>query len=144
VRRAALALVVLTFAVAVLGGWLGVRWGQREVTGHLGLDQVVHQDLSLSPAQQVQIAALETAFTGQRMALEAQMQSANRELAAAIVSDHQMSPAVESAIGHFHEAMRELQEVTTAHVLSMRSVLTPEQAILFDRSVAKALNADTP
>jgi Spy/CpxP family protein refolding chaperone len=55
-----------------------------------------------------------------------------------------MSPAIEQAISRFHQAMRQLQELTTAHVLSMRDVLTPEQAATFDRSVVRVLNADAP
>ena len=143
-RRAALGLVVLTFAVAVLGGWFGVRLGQREVSSNLGLDQVLHHDLSLSKAQEQKIEALESSFTAQRKLLEVEMRSANRELARAIVTDHKMSPAVEQSIGHFHQAMRQLQELTTAHVLSMRDVLTPEQAAIFDLSVIRVLNADAP
>jgi Spy/CpxP family protein refolding chaperone len=72
------------------------------------------------------------------------MRSANRDLAQAIVTDHRMSPAIEQAISRFHQAMRQLQELTTAHVLSMRDVLTPEQAATFDRSVVRVLNADAP
>lgn len=143
-KRAAVGLVVVTFAVALLGGWLGVRMGQREATSNLGLDQVLHHDLSLTKAQEEKIEALETSFAAQRKILEGEMRAANRELAQAIVTDHRMSPAVEQAIGHFHEAMRQLQEQTTAHVLSMRATLTPKQAAIFDRSVIRVLTADTP
>ena len=143
-RRAAVWLVVLTFAVAVLGGWLGVRLGQRAVNSNLGLDQVLHHDLSLSKEQQRKIEALETTFAAQRKTLDAQMRAANQELAHAIVTDHRMSPSVEQAISRFHQAMRQLQELTTAHILSMRDVLTPEQAAIFDRSVVRVLNAETP
>lgn len=142
--RAAVWLVLLTFAVAVAGGWLGVRLGQRAANSNPGLDQVLHHDLSLSSDQERKIEALETSFAAQRKALEAEMRSANQELAHAIVTDHQMSPSVEQAIGRFHQAMRELQELTTAHILSMRGVLTPAQAETFDRSVVRVLSADTP
>lgn len=143
-KRAAVWLVILTFAVAFLGGWLGVRLGQRAVNSNFGLDQVLHHDLSLSKDQEQKIEALETSFAAQRKTLEAEMRSANQELAHAIVTDHQMSPSVEQAIGRFHLAMRQLQELTTAHILSMRDVLTPEQAAIFDRSVVRVLNADAP
>ena len=143
-KRAAVGLVLLTFAVAVVGGWIGVRLGQREADSNLGLDQVLHHDLTLSKEQERKIEVLETAFGAQRKSLEAEMRSANHELAQAIVVDHRMSPAVEQAIGHFHQAMRQLQEETTAHVLSMRETLTPEQATIFDRSIIRVLNADGP
>ena len=141
-KRAGVGLIALTFLVAVLGGWLGVRLGQREAETNLGLDRVLHHDLSLSKEQETRIEALEATFASQRKALEADMRLANRELAHAIVTDHRMSPAAEQAIGRFHQAMRQLQELTTAHVLSMREVLTPAQAALFDRSVVRVLNAD--
>lgn len=143
-KKGAFALVILTFAVAVVGGWLGVRLGQREVTSNLGLDQVLHHDLSLTKEQERRLEALEARFATQRASLESEMRAANRELAQAIVTNHQMSPAVEQAIDHFHVAMRQLQELTTAHVLSMREELTPPQAAIFDRSVVRILNADGP
>ncbi len=141
-RRAAAGLVALTFLVAALGGWLGVRLGQREVDTNLGLDRVLHHDLGLSKEQEAKIAALEASFATQRKALEGEMRLANHDLAQAIVTDHRMSPAAEQAIGRFHQAMRQLQEATTEHVLSMRAVLTPAQAAIFDRSVVRVLNAD--
>ncbi|MDE2219904.1 MAG: periplasmic heavy metal sensor [Gammaproteobacteria bacterium] len=143
-KKDAVALVILTFAVAVLGGWLGVRLGQRELTSNLGLDQVLHHDLSLTKGQERRIEELEASFSVKRKSLESEMRAANRELAQAMVTEHRMSPAVEQAIGHFHVAMRQLQELTTAHVLSMREELTPPQAAIFDRSVVRALDADGP
>ena len=143
-KRGAAALVILTFAVAVLGGWFGVRLGQREMTSNLGIDQVLHHDLSLTKEQERRIEELESDFAVHRKLLESEMRTANRELAQALVTDHRMSPAAEQAIGHFHQAMRQLQELTTAHVLSMREVLTPAQAAIFDRSVVRVLNADGP
>ncbi len=143
-KRAALGLIPLTFLLAVLGGWLGVRLGQGGADSNLGLDRVLHHDLALSKEQETRIEALEASFAVQRKALEAEMRLANHDLAQAIVTDHRMSPAAEQAIGHFHQAMRQLQEATTAHVLSMREVLTPAQATIFDRSVVRVLNADAP
>lgn len=141
-KRAAAALIALTFLVAVLGGWLGVRLGQRDADTNLGLDRVLHHDLSLSKEQKAKIEALEATFATERKSLEAEMRLANHDLAQAIVTDHRMSPAAAQAIGRFHQAMRQLQELTTAHVLSMREVLTPAQATIFDRSVVRVLNAD--
>lgn len=143
-KRAALGLIPLTFLLAVLGGWLGVHLGQREADNNLGPDRVLHHDLALTKEQETRIEALEASFAVQRKALEAEMRLANHDLAQAIVTDHRMSPAAEQAIGHFHQAMRQLQEATTAHVLSMREVLTPAQAAIFDRSVVRVLNADAP
>ncbi len=141
-KRASVSLIAITFLVALLGGWLGVRLGQRDAETNLGLDRVLHHDLGLTKAQEAKIDALEATFATQRKALESEMRLANHDLAQAIVTDHQMSPAAERAIGRFHQAMRQLQEATTAHVLSMREILTPAQAAIFDRSVVRVLNSD--
>lgn len=143
-KPAAISLVLVTLAVAFVGGWLGVRMGERKSETNLGLDQVLHHDLSLSSSQEQRIESLEKSFSTQRQSLESQMRAANRELAHAIVTDHQISPEAEQAITHFHEAMRQLQELTTAHVLGMRAVLTPDQAKVFDRTVVQVLNAEQP
>lgn len=118
--------------------------GERKSETNLGLDQVLHHELSLSASQEQRIESLEKSFSTRRKSLEGEMRAANRDLAHAIVTDHQMSPEAEQAIARFHEAMRQLQELTTAHVLGMRAVLTPDQAKAFDKTVVQVLNADQP
>ncbi len=141
-KRASAAWVVLTFSVALIGGWIGVRMGQRIPSTNLGLDQVLHHELSLTREQERRIEALEAAFADRRKVYEAEMHAANQALAQAIVTDHRMSPAAEAAISRFHHAMLQLQELTTEHVLGMREVLDAGQAAAFDRAIVRVLAAD--
>lgn len=140
--RMSAALVVVTLCVAVLGGWIGARVGEREARGNMQLDVVLHRVLDLTPAQRQQMDTMEARFAGRRQMLETQMRASNRDLARAIVTDRRMSPAAVQAIDRFHEAMRELQELTTAHVLDMRSLLTPQQAVKFDQTIVKVLGPE--
>ncbi|MBA4353735.1 MAG: heavy metal resistance protein, partial [Novosphingobium sp.] len=65
----------------------------------------------------------------------------NSAIAAAMASEHQFGPKVAGAVDHSHMAMGDLQKETLAHVFAMRAVLTPEQATIFDREIARALTA---
>lgn len=141
-KRASILLVLVTLAVAFLGGWAGARYGGREARTNMRLDVVLHQELGLSRGQRQQMQAMEARFAGQRRALESEMRAANRDLAHAIVTDRQMSPGARQSIDRFHAAMRQLQELTTAHVLEMRALLTPQQAVKFDQTVIKVLGSD--
>lgn len=140
-KRTSALMVLITLCVAFLGGWAGARFGEREARTNMRLDVVLHRELGLSRDQQRQMDAMEASFADKRRALESEMRSANRDLAHAIVIDRQMSPAAERAIDRFHVAMQQLQELTTAHVLEMRSLLTPQQATKFDRTVVKVLGS---
>lgn len=140
--RTVIAMLVVTVLAGATGGWLGVRYGLQQGPRTTSLDELVHHQLDLSVDQQQRLAAMEGSFDARRKVLEDQMRIANRELAAAIVTEHRYGPAAERAIEHFHEAMKTLQEETIQHVLAMRAVLTPEQAQQFDRTIARALNSD--
>lgn len=137
-RTVALA-VVVTAIVAALSGWAGVRWGLSHAQSEVPLDVLVHQELNLSSDQLRRIEVLETDFAEQRRALETELRFANRELAAAIESDHSYNPQVRAAVSRFHHAMEQLQELTIRHVLAMRRTLTPDQAAKFDRAVHRTL-----
>lgn len=85
---------------------------------------------------------METTYAGRRTQLNGEMRAANRELAAAIGTEHAYGPKAQHAVNRFHSAMGALQEETIRHVLAMREVLTPEQARRFDATVSKALSSD--
>jgi len=139
--------LALTLMLAVLAGgvgsWIGARYFARPEPPR-SLHVFVHDELKLSAAQEQRIEALETDFAVRRRAREAQLRAANAELAAAIQARHEYSPEVQAAVERFHHAMGELQKETILHVLSMRKVLTPEQAAKFDRRIAEALTEETP
>jgi Spy/CpxP family protein refolding chaperone len=142
--RATLVIIVCTLIAAAVGGWIGVRYGMRDVTAEQQLDQLLHRKLGLSAVQQHQIAELETAFAARRSALEGQMRAANRDLAAAIAVRHHYDQAAKEAIGRLHGAMMDLQEASIEHVLAMRAVLTPVQTQQFDRTISEALTDGAP
>jgi Spy/CpxP family protein refolding chaperone len=142
--RTLVGVVALTMLMAAVGGWLGVQYGLRAAHPSPGLDEIVHHDLKLTADQERRLSVLESGFAARRQALDADMRTANRELATAILAEHQYGPRAEQAIDRFHVAMKTLQEQTIVHVLAMRAVLTPEQAAQFDRTVSKVLTSDEP
>lgn len=142
--RIAVGAVALTMLMAALGGWLGVRHGLQEARSSPGLDEVIHHELTLTADQQQRLAALGSSFAARRKVLEAEMRSANRELAAGIVTEHRYGPRADQAVDRFHVAMKTLQQETIIHILAMRAVLTSDQAQRFDQTVSKVLNSGSP
>lgn len=134
-----LAAVLLTAVGGALGGWLGVQYGLKQSRPEAGLDEVLHHQLDLTPDQNARIKVLERDFAVRRRGLQSEMEAANRDLAAALRERHAYGPEAKQAIGRFHAAMGELQEATILHVLAMRAVLTPDQAVRFDRTVSDTL-----
>lgn len=141
-RGLALTLILAVLAGA-LGSWIGAHYFGRAQQSP-SLHVFVHDELKLSPVQEERLDALEADFAVRRRAREAQLRAANAELAAAIQARHEYSPEVQAAVERFHRAMGELQKETILHVLNMRKVLTPEQAVKFDRRIAEALTEETP
>lgn len=133
------AAVVLTIAGGALGGWIGVRYGLHEAHADASLDEVLHHRLKLSADQNARIEVLEQAFNQRRETLESEMQASNRQLAGVLASQHAYNPEAEQAVARFHVAMSALQELTIQHILAMRAVLTPQQAVIFDRTISDTL-----
>jgi nickel and cobalt resistance protein CnrR len=140
--RMAFGLIVLTAIAAAVGGWAGIRYGLTEDRPRIGLDEVIHRELNLTPEQNRKIETLEDQFAARRAALEQEMRAANRELAEAITAEHAYGPRAQSAIERFHKAESTLQEETVQHVLAMRTVLTNEQMRRFDEAISKSLTSD--
>jgi len=141
--RTFLTMLLVTAVVAGVAGWAGVEYGLHSAARG-DLDAVLHHNLDLTAAQDQQIDALEKTFSHDRAHYQAEMRAANQELAQALTRDHSDSPEVDHAIRRFHVAMAGLQMRTVQHVLAMRAVLTPEQARMFDQTINKTLNSDTP
>lgn len=138
IGRGLIITLVLAFAAGIAGAFLGASLiaGQQHPAS---LHDVVHRELSLTPEQEERLAVLEQQFAVQRASREAELRAANAELAAAIQSQHEYSADVQAAVEHFHHVMGELQKETIEHVLAMRGVLTPEQAVTFDQQISEAL-----
>jgi Spy/CpxP family protein refolding chaperone len=131
--------LVLSIVVAALGAWGGAQYVARQMRHAPALDELVHEKLKLTPAQQHRIAGLARQHAARREALQAEMRAANRDLARAIQAQHAYTPEVQAAVDRLHRAMGELQKETILHVLAMRSVLTPHQAAQFDSTVSQSL-----
>lgn len=142
--RTVVAVAVLTVSAAGLGFWAGSAHRPAHHAHSGSLDEILHQSLGLTPAQEKQIAVLEAKFALDRKDLEAQMQAANRDLARALGNEHDFGDPAKRAVGRFHVAMAALQEQTIMHVLAMRAVLTPDQAERFDQTVLEALAPERP
>lgn len=139
-----LPVLALTVLSAGAGGWLGVRYGLSHARAPTSLNHLLHHEIQLDASQRSQLAAMEADYAAQRSALEQQARAANRELAAALLTEHQYGPQAEQAIDHFSAAMKALQVATVMHVMAMRRVLTPQQAKKFDDTVTAALDSDHP
>jgi hypothetical protein len=142
--RTSLIIIVLTLLTAMLGGWVGVRYGLRQARAPLQLDQLLHEELHLSAAQDEKLATLETEFSAQRARFETDMRIANRDIAAAITVRHAYDDEARDAIDRLHHAMIGLQQATVQHVLGMRALLSGNQVDQFDRTVNQALAATQP
>lgn len=139
-----LPVLALTVLSAGAGGWLGVRYGLSHARAPTSLNHLLHHEIQLDASQRSQLAAMEADYAAQRSALEQQARAANRELAAALLTEHQYGPQAEQAIDHFSAAMKALQVATVMHVMAMRRVLTPQQAKKFDDTITAALDSDHP
>ena len=134
--------LVLSVVVAAFGALAGAEYVIHRMQRPTPLHQLVHQKLHLSAEQQSRMAVLERDHAARQTALEAEMRAANADLAQAFQEQHAYTPKVQAAIDRFHAAMGALQKETIIHVLAMRSVLTPAQAVQFDETVVKSLNTE--
>ena len=139
--RPVILLVLLTLFAGAAGGALGVFYGNRVSQPQPSLDTLIHHELALTAEQNGRIEALEARYAERRRVLQAEMQAANRDLAAALDKEHAYGPQAQAAIDRFHHAEEALQVATIKHVLAMRSVLNQEQSKKFDRAIHQALTA---
>ncbi len=142
--RTFILMLLITAFAGGLAGWAGIEYGIRHASTQGDLDTVLHRDLHLTEAQEERVAALESSFAKDREVYQTEMRVANKELANALTKGDGNGPDMEHAVQRFHTAMSGLQVRTVRHVLSMRSVLTPSQKEIFDRTVSKTLGADSP
>ena len=138
-RRAIILTVILAFLAGLSGAFVGMKLLAPRETPDNALHAMLHSKLNLSAAQEKNIAAEERRFALIRGQLEADAHSANVELARAIQTSKRDGPEVQMAIEHVHRTLGNYQKQTVSHIFRMRAVLTPEQAEIFDRSVAQAL-----
>jgi nickel and cobalt resistance protein CnrR len=130
---------LIAFAAAAVGVIAGRTFAPPAKPAETELHALLHRQLDLTKEQHRKLDEIEARFAARRAELEAEMRADNARLAAAISAEKGYGPRVTAAIDHSHILMGELQKATLEHVFEMRSVLTPEQAATFDRTVVKAL-----
>lgn len=142
-RRAIILTVILAFLAGVGGAFVGTKLLAPTETPDNALHAMLHRKLNLSKTQDQNIAEEEKRFSLIRSQLEADAHRANVELAKAIQTSKRDGPEVQMAIEHVHMTLGKYQKETVSHIFRMRAVMTPEQAEIFDRSVAQALMQQT-
>jgi Spy/CpxP family protein refolding chaperone len=141
--------LLITVVVAVLagafGGWMGAQNVLDSDAQTLPLRQTVHEivrrDIKLTPDQNKDVQAIEDKYYNQRTNLRAEVATANRELADALMSDMAFGRQAQQASNHVERGLGELQRATILYVLEVRDVLTPEQQMIYDRKVREVLTA---
>lgn len=140
--RRLLLIGLVAFLAAVAGVFVGRLVLDAPRASETELHALLHNQLKLSAGQKAKIDGIEAKFALRRQALESEMRAANVRLAQAIEAEHGYGPQVTEAIDHTHYVMGALQKETLEHLFAMRGVLDPDQAVMFDKSVVKALTAD--
>ena len=138
-RRAIILTVVLAFMAGMAGAVLGTNLLTPKASKEKALHALLHSKLKLTVAQDREIAEEERRFVAVRRKLETNVHRANIALAKAIQTTKRDGPEVQAAIERVHITLGVYQKETISHIFRMRAVLTPEQATVFDRSVAHAL-----
>lgn len=138
-RRAIILTVILAFMAGAGGVFVGTKLLLPTASRDNALHALLHDKLNLSVAQEKNISEEEKRFAAVRLQLEADAHRANVALAKAIQRSKRDGPEVQLAIERVHIALGAYQKETVSHIFLMRAVLTPEQAEIFDRSVAQAL-----
>lgn len=134
-----LLVALVAFAAALAAVLVARTWLAPTPRVESEVHALLHERLTLDPAQKARIHALEAAFAQRRAALEAEMRADNQRLADAIAAEHGYGPKVGAAVDRSHHVMGQLQKETLQHIFAMRGVLRPDQAAQFDAAIVKAL-----
>lgn len=138
-RRIFWLLIPAAFLAALAGVFVGRVVFPASSNAGVDLHAVLHDKLTLDADQERRLEVLETDFAARRRALENQLRTDNRRLAAAMQVEHRKGPEVSAAIDASHVTMGRLQKETVAHVFAMRALLREDQAPIFDQAVTEAL-----
>lgn len=138
-----LLIAVIAFVAAAAGVFAARTFIDAPRKSESELHALLHHQLNLDASQTAKMEAVEARHATRRKALELEMLAANARLAEAIDAEHGYGPQVTAAVDHVHQVMGATQKEVLEHLFAMRAVLNPEQAIIFDRTVVKALTAET-
>lgn len=88
----------------------------------------MHEQLTLSDAQEKALHPIEVIFETDRERLRAEIAEAGRELADAVRGGKADSPEIDAALSRLSAAQAKLQRVTLDHFFAMKDHLDPAQA----------------
>ncbi len=140
----ALAFMILIVSSAMGSAYIGQHYFphihlQDETAKLNSFDQILHQQLSISPQQDVQLARIEETYQKQLKQFSEKLKLINIELANAVKEEKSFGPRIEKAIEENHTTLGELQKVTMKHLFEMQTVLSPEQSEKRNSVIANAL-----
>lgn len=104
------------------------------------LDQWLHQQLKISPAQEAAMRPFEDEFHRQERELVEEIRDLNRALAQALVTERRNSPKVQEIVDQIHDAQGRLQKLTISHIFDLREHLDEAQYDRLLKHAADALN----
>jgi hypothetical protein len=140
--------LAITVVLAGLAGFVGVWVGTQHMGGgarptpplRAAVDELTHRGLvGLTAEQKQRIDDIQARYVHTRTELRARIAAANVELANALAEEMSFGPLAQQSIQHLQDNVGELQKQTVLYVLELRSVLTPQQRVVFDEKVVAAL-----
>lgn len=128
-RHAALSLwMVGTIMIAAGTSFAVHQWQAHAESTQPDFHHWMHDHLELTPRQQQALEPVEHRFENTRLEIEARINTAGQDLAAAVRAGDGHSPAIDDALQRLHTAQSELQKATLDHFFEMKESLDPEQA----------------
>lgn len=143
--------LLLTALVAALFGFGGAYIAVRAAAARPAptavgvreaVDDMLQHQLQLTPAQKAAVQTIDERYAQKHNLIWADIRMSNAELSGALAADMSMNQDVKNAIAEIQESVGRLQTETISYVLEVRSVLTPQQRLIFDERVEAALMRD--
>jgi nickel and cobalt resistance protein CnrR len=102
----------------------------------------LHAELKITPDQEKNLAAIETAFARQRTIQLERIRKAGQTLASALEKAQEDREEINLALQQIHSAQGELQKDTINHFLEMKEHLSPSQADLLLKWTRESITHD--
>lgn len=120
--------MLATIAVAAATSLAVLHWQGRVESVEPDFHHWMHHQLQLTPAQHKALEPIEQQYENNRRGIQRRIDSAGRDLAAAVRAGDGDSPAIRNALKELHIAQSELQQATLDHFFQMKEFLDPAQA----------------
>ncbi len=106
------------------------------------INQLLERQISLSPAQKSQVAAINSRYTHDRNGLMANLYMTRAQLGGAFSENMTLSGPTKDSIKQMETIVGDLQTQTITHIVELRDVLTPAQRQIYDQKVVEMLMRD--